>query len=179
MKPTKFEELKNKIKGPIFPIIPPFKDDEEIDYDVLFDYIDFLYLDGARVFYAMCYSSRFTLLENEEIDTLNLYVSKYIKKKYNDCVVIVADPLACRTTVSRDFAQNASEYGADAISLIFSERYHFEEQVLKHYELVAKSASNIGILIHADHLNTHSSARIPYPIDLLKKLAQIDNVIAL
>ena len=59
-----YDKIKNNLKGPIFPIITPFKGapSYEVDYDAACEYVDFLYDKGVRNFYIMTYNSRFSLL---------------------------------------------------------------------------------------------------------------------
>ena len=54
--------LRQRLTGPTFSIITPFKDDESLDTECLSNYVKFLYRNGARVFYIMVYNSRFSLL---------------------------------------------------------------------------------------------------------------------
>lgn len=172
-------EIRNKIRGPVFPIVTPFKDDYTIDHEQTKRYIDFLYAGGARIFYITAHTSRYSLLTYGEMLKMNEVVSVYTKSKYNDCIVIVADPLYKSTQTSIDFAKKAEDNGADLISLIFMERFYSEDQVYNFFESVANSC-NIGILIHEEQLNTiHGSKRVNWPIDLLDRLADIDNIIAI
>ena len=49
--------LKDKIKGPVYSIITPFKNNgKEIDYDSLENYIQYMYDNGAKIFYAMAFT---------------------------------------------------------------------------------------------------------------------------
>ena len=111
------DNIREKIVGPIFPIITPFVDNEnnDIDYDSLESYIKFLYKNGARVFYVMTYNARFSLLSWEEMKDLNEFVTRKVKNIDDECVVIVADPMTNPTSVSVDFAKHAEEIGADVI----------------------------------------------------------------
>ena len=173
------KEIRNKLNGPVFPTITPFKDDalNSVDHEALKKYIDFLYEAGARSFYVMTYNGRFSLLSWEEMKQVNETVTRHVKNKDPSCVVIVADPMTNPTSVSIDFAQHAESIGADVISCIFMERYHHDDQVYDHFKAVADS-TNIGILIHEQALaGIHGTCF--YPIELLDRLADIPNVIAL
>ena len=76
---SKVISIKNKIVGPIFSVITPFKKDESIDYNSLKSYLKFLYNRGARVFYVMFYNSRLGLLKEKEIIELNIFIAKWWK----------------------------------------------------------------------------------------------------
>jgi len=173
------KDIKQKLNGPIFPTITPFKDDKtnSIDYSSLIEYIDFLYSAGVRSFYVMTYNGRFSLLSWDEMKELNKVVTHHVKQKDEDCVVIVADPITNPTSVSVDFAQHAEQIGADLISCIFMERYHHDDQVYDHFKSIADN-TNTGILIHAQELEG-IHGKCLYPIELLDRLADIPNVIAI
>jgi 4-hydroxy-tetrahydrodipicolinate synthase len=142
-------------------------------------YIDFLYAGGARIFHVMVHTSRFGLLDYDEMLQLNATVATHVKTNCTDSVVIVADPLYKSTATSIDFAKKAAEAGADVIGLIFLERYYYDDQVYQFFETVA-GACKIGILIHEQQLNTiHGTQLMPFPIGLLNRIAEIDNVIAI
>ena len=175
-----YNKIKNNLKGPIFPIITPFKGapSYEVDYDAACEYVDFLYDKGVRNFYIMTYNSRFSLLSWDEMKKLNEVVTRRIKDKPEDCISIVADPLTNPTSVSVDFAKHAEDCGADILSMIFMERYYSDDQVFNHFNTVAQN-SNIGILIHEQKLPSKTGGDVLYPLDLLDRIADIDNVIAI
>ena len=100
---SNFLILKNKLKGPVFSIITPFKEDGSIDYDALNDYINKIYSSGGRIFYVMAYNSRYSELSWKEIKELNSFVASRVKSLDKSNLVIVADPLHCSTNVSIDF----------------------------------------------------------------------------
>ena len=127
------EKLKEKIKGPVFSIITPFKENQSIDFESLGEYLNQIYNSGGRIFFVMAYNSRFSELSWEEIKQLNEFVTKFVKKIDTSNIVIVADPLHCSTDVSIDFCNHAEQIGADLISLIFREKFYSEEQVFQHY----------------------------------------------
>jgi len=173
------ETIKEKINGPIFPIITPFKDDEHytLDHQSVIDYVDFLYDAGVRSFYIMTYNARFSLLSWEEMKILNETITKHLKGRDQECLVIAADPMTNPTSVSIEFAQHAKAVGADVISCIFMERYHNDDQIYNHFKAIAES-TDIGILIHEQMLEGIHGPCL-YPIELLNRLADIPNVIAL
>ena len=177
-----YEQLKEKIKGPVFSIITPFNDDESVDYIGLEEYVKFLYNNGGRIFYVMGYNSRFSLLSENEIFKVNETVVNTVKSFCDDsCVVIVADPLHCSTETSIAFAKHAESIGADLISLIFREKVYFEDQVFEHYRKVSESCS-IGILIHQMPFNNGILGKPPlirWSTELTSRIADIPNVIAI
>jgi len=174
------EALKSQINGPVFSVITPFREsDDEVDYPVLERYLHKIYDAGGRIFYVMGYNSRFSELSWDEIKTLNTFVTRTVKGIDSNAIVIVADPLHCSTAVSLEFAKHAELVGADMISLIFREKHYSNEQVYKHYSMIAEQI-NIGILIHEmPFISGHGGHTMNWPVELLDMLADIQNVIAI
>jgi 4-hydroxy-tetrahydrodipicolinate synthase len=177
-----YTELKNKIKGPIFSIITPFKNNgKDIDYDGLVDYIKFMYTEGAKIFYAMAFNTRYLIMSEEEIFKVNEIVIKTVKD-FNDpeTVIIVGDPLDCSTDTSIKFAQHAKEHGADMISLIYRAYLFFDDHVYDHYKTVA-DAVDIGILVHEMPFNKgipqHQDGT--WSLNLIDRLADIPSIVAM
>ena len=175
-----FQTIQNKIKGPVFSILTPFDPlTEEIDYFSLENYIQKIYSSGGKVFYVMAYNSRYSQLTFEEIKELNSFVCRKVKELNSSNIVIVADPPHCSTKVSIEFAQHAERIGADMISLIVRERFYFEDQIFKHFEMINNSC-NIGILIHEmPFLNGLGGPVVNWPLTLLDRVANLSNVIAI
>ncbi len=171
--------LANNIQGPVFSIITPFKSNEDINYKVLENYIDYIYENGASIFYVMGYNSRFSQLNNEEIKNLNKFVTTKVKSLNKNNIVIVADPLHCTTRVSIDFCNHAYECGADIISLIVREKFFSIDQIVSHYEMCSNN-SDIGILIHEmPFLSGLNGKNMNWPIKLIDELCDIKNIVAI
>ncbi|NQZ02362.1 MAG: dihydrodipicolinate synthase family protein [Bdellovibrionales bacterium] len=178
---SKYLELKEKIKGPVYSVVTPFLDNEndDIDYDSLKKYLEDATAAGAKIFYVMGYNSRFSQLSFDEIKELNAFVVKEAKAINKDTLVIVADPLHCTTKVSIEFTKHAEEIGADCISLIFREKYFSDNQVYSHFKMVA-DASPMPILIHEmQFLSGFNGSNMDWPMSLLEKLYTIENIVAL
>lgn len=173
-----YDEIKAKIKGPVFSIVTPFKTDDSIDFDSLEKYIEYAYKQGATNFYVMGYNSRYSELSWDEIKDLNAFVTKKVKGLSSDNLMIVADPLHCSTKVSLDFAKHAEEIGADVISIICREKYYSDDQVFAHYEYIANN-SDIGILVHEmPFLNGYGGPAVNWPLSLLTRVCKLKNVVA-
>lgn len=169
---------KNKIKGPAFPVITPFKNNGELDTYILEKYIRFLCENGAKIIYTMAHSSRLGLMSTNEIIKLNNIVCK-VTKQYFETIAIAATPMYRDTNTIVNVAKKAADSGADLISVIFNERYYCDKQIIEFFETVARSVK-CGILIHEEQLNTiYGTKKINWPLDLLEKIINISNVIAI
>jgi len=175
---NKLIDLKNRIQGPVYSVMTPFLKNEEIDFLSLENSLQRIYDGGGRIFYVMGYNSRFSELSWEEIRLLNSFVTQKVKAIDPNNIMIVADPLHCSTKVSIEFARHAQEIGADLISIINREKFYSEEQIYRHYKMIA-DAVDIGILVHEmPFLNGYGGPVVNWPISLLDRVVDIPNVIA-
>lgn len=171
--------MNNLLPGPVYSIVTPFKEDFEIDFNSIEDYICNAHQYGAKQFYVMGYNSRFHELSWDEIKKLNRFVIRVVKELDKNNVVIVADPLHCPTDISLDFAIDAEKHGADLISLIFREKFYNEQQVIEHFKFI-QNQSNINILIHEmPFISGKGGHVVNWPIELLDKIADFENVTAI
>ena len=173
--------LKERIRGPVYSIITPFKNEgKDIDYISLDNYIQYMYDGGAKIFYAMAFNTRYLLMNEEEILKVNECVIKKVKSfNDKDTITIVGDPLDCSTETSIKFAEHAKYHGADMISLIYRAYLFFDDHVFNHYNTIANSV-DIPILVHEmpfmKGIPKHQNGN--WSIDLLDRLADIPNVLA-
>ena len=173
--------LKEKLKGPIFSIITPFKKNEKIDYQALSKYIKYLYKRGARCFYVMVYNSRLSLLDEQEIIKLNLFVIKCVKKINKENIVICAEPYHTSTKKSIRLINLFSKNGADIVSLIFGEKFYSENQILSHFKKINRF-SKCKLLLHQQPFENGISSDPPtvnYSVSLIKKIAKLKKFIAM
>ena len=113
--------IQDKLKGPVFSIITPFKG-EDIDYDGLCSYIQYLYDNGAKLFYAMAFNTRYLLMSEEEILKVNEVVIKKVKSFEDpETLVIVGDPLDCSTETSIQFAEHAKYFSQRGMVTILAD----------------------------------------------------------
>jgi 4-hydroxy-tetrahydrodipicolinate synthase len=174
-----YDELRTRIRGPVYSILTPFREDEEVDWDSLGSYIDLIYERGGRIFYAMAYNSRYSQLTDLEIRNLNEFVIKQVKAKDSENICIVGDPIHCSTNTTIEFAQHAEEAGADLISLLFREKLFSQEQVVAHFQRVS-DATDIGLLVHEmPFLSGLNGQPTNWPLSLLDRVADIPSVIAI
>ncbi len=178
---NKVNSIKNKIVGPIFSVITPFKKDESIDYNSLKSYLKFLYNRGARVFYVMFYNSRLGLLKEKEIVELNIFIAKYLKKNFKNTIIIGAEPYHCSTSRTIDIIKKFKKNRIDLISLLFGEKYYSDNQIIKHFKKISIS-TNMKLLLHQQLLENGISNNppvVPFSINALKKISKMKNFVAM
>jgi 4-hydroxy-tetrahydrodipicolinate synthase len=174
-----FDQLKDRLEGCFYTIFTPFCDDDSIDYESLGAYLNTLYRQGARRFYAMAYNSRYSQLTHPEIMELNEFCIRTVKELDKDNIVIVGDPIHCSTRETIEFTQHAKDAGGDLVSLLVREKYFDDEQILDHYAEVGR-ATRMPILVHEmPFLSGYDGTQMHWPESLLKKLPDVPEIVAL
>ena len=173
--------IQKALKGPIFSIITPFKKSEKIDYLSLKNYIKFMYFRGARNFYVMVYNSRLSLLTEKEIQKLNVFCIKQVKKLNKKNIIICAEPYHCSTEQSIEYVNYYKKNGADIVSLIFGEKYYSDYQLYNHFKRIHDN-SKCFLLLHQQILENGLSNNpnyVFYSLDLLEKISKLTRFIAM
>ena len=161
---------KSKIAGPVFPIITPFTKDGYVDYDAVTKYIDFLCKAGAKTLYVMAHSSRVGLLKLGELISLNRLVCTYTHLTYPGVIVIASAPMYGGIDAFMDVAGDACIAGVDLLSVLFTERYYSDEQVVEFFAEIAEN-NPCGILVHEEPFNALAgSQKVQWPISLLENV---------
>ncbi len=177
----KIGALKNKIKGPTFSIVTPFKKDGNIDYSTLFKNLTFYYKNGVRIFYLMFYNSRLGLLSEEEVFKLNYKIAKFLKKKFKNTVFIGASKLEGSADEIIKRTKKLSKSGVDVFSIIFGDKYYNDNQVYSHFKYINDNTS-LPLLLHLQMMMNGYGIKPPiknYSINLAEKICSLKNFIAI
>ena len=173
-----FEDIKEKISGPVFTVYTAFDKNENIDYSKIESHIDFMYKNGARIFYVMPYNSRYSQLKENEILKLNQNSITYIKK-YSDTIAIVSDPIHGPSSLSVEFGHSAIESGVDIFASIVREKFFSVSQICNHYDILANYL-DVPLLVHEmPFLSGYDSKNMNWPIELFSELSKIEKIIAI
>jgi dihydrodipicolinate synthase/N-acetylneuraminate lyase len=175
---TRYDALRARIRGPVFPIPIPFASDESVDHAALRRYASFLVEHEASVLLMTVGTSRFNLLSREEMLEANETLAEAVAGR---AVVVAAGPgpQSGSTRENAAFARHARDAGADAILLVYPERWYGDEPVVRFFQDVA-GAADIGVMVHAVALRDGFGgihARRLMDADLLERIAGIDRVV--
>lgn len=166
----------DKVQGPVVPLPTPFTDSDEVDYDSLRDYVNFLVDHGIPNVMTTVGTSRFNLLVEDEILKVNETV---VEAAGDKAITIVANPLTGGTKHAIEFAKHAEKIGADLFLAYFPERHYGEENTYRFFKKLAESVS-IGILIHEmPKRNGLGPGSVHYSMNLLQRLFEIENIVGL
>jgi len=169
-------ELMSRLKGVSVPVVTPMLHSGKIDEDGLRSNIRFLIEKGIKegkgFLLILGTTGEFSSLSKEE-------AARVAKIGTEECrgsvpVVIGANHSNIRDVV--EFGQYAASLGAEAILVrpVYYWGVPTEDMILRHYSLVAREVDT-GIVVY----NRCLSNVVDVPIETLKKLAEMDEVVAL
>lgn len=165
------------IQGPVIPLPTPFKESGEVDNLSMKNYVNFLASAGIPAVMTTVGTSRFNLLSNEEIFSLNESVVQGANEK---CKTIVANPPVGSLSAAIEFAKHAEKIGADYFLAYFPERFYGEENTFRFFEALNKSVSKTKILIHEMPMrNGLGGGQVQYSLELLDRLLALTHVVGL
>lgn len=168
------KQIKSAIKGPVFPILTPFrKNGDAVDYKALQNYVEFLINKEASTILVTVGTSRFNLLTREEMRMVNQTVVKAVK---GNAVAIAATPISASLQENIEFARHAQEVGADAVIIMYPERYYGDEEIFDFYRAITESV-DIGVLIHEMPMRSgYDGTPVQYSIELLERLTNLPGI---
>lgn len=167
-----------KVRGPVFPIPTAFKENGEVDYDATKKYVEFLLDNGAKNILVTVGTSRFNLLDEDEMLEVNRVVGKTTKEKGG--VAILTNGLVGSLKTSIKFAKVAKEVNADAMMVFYPERYYDDESVIEFFRSIGEVG--VPLMIHEMPMRAGSN-KVPNPVQysltLIDKLLELPFVIGM
>ncbi len=172
-----YDQLRSAIRGPVFPVVVPFAEDQSVDLDKLGRYVSYLVEQGAPVILVTVGTSRFNLLTREEMKAVNQTVAE----ASGDAIVIVAGPgpVTGSTQENIEFAKHAEKVGADGILLLYPERWYGDRSVCEFFREIAQNV-DIGIMVHTMPLRNgyKGVTSLKYlTADILEEIVSEDNLV--
>jgi len=170
--------MKSKnIIGPVIPLPLSFNSNGSLDLIGFKTYVEFLFSSGINNVMTTVGTSRFNILDFEEVKSVNKIVAEQAQK--HQSISIVANPLTGSTQHAIEFATHSKQIGADFFLLYFPERHYGDDNTYKFFNSVAESV-DIPILIHEmPRRNGLGGGTVQYSLELLERLFEIDNIVGL
>ena len=172
------EEVKAGIRGPVYPIIPAFHENGVLDLDSVKDYVKYLNSFDVCALMVTAGTSRFNLLTDGEIKSLNEAV---VEANQDKALTILANPMTGSTDRAIEYALHAQEVGGDCMLLYYPERYYDDESIFNYFKDVADN-SDIGLMLHGIPMRnayTGVSPKSNYSLKLCERLCSLDNFVGM
>ena len=135
---NRFKETRDKLKGPLIPINPAFKDDGSLDINSTCRWINWLIENGIRNFWTTGGTTHYFCLTDEEIFTLN--------KELAECISGRASFIASANwhwpePMIIKFIEFAAECGIDVVKVMLDARFHpSDKSRIESYSMIAKDS---------------------------------------
>ena len=158
-------------KGSGVALVTPFTNENKIDFDALIDLIN-MHINHKTDAIVVCgttgEASTLSDIEQEELIAFS-------KKAVNNKVPLIAGAGSNNTKNAVKKAKTAQKAGADAILSVtpFYNKANFDG-IIEHYKAIAK-AVDIPIILY----NVPQRTGMSLPIEVLLKLSEIDNIVAI
>jgi len=168
------EEARKRIRGPVVPVITPFKSDFELDLEVLRENVQFLLDGGMRmgrgVLLAGGAGGEAPMLTVEE----RKEVAKTVVDRANGKIVVIVGAQHTDPRQVVELSRYAEDVGADAVQL--SPPFYYtpsDEDVVRFFRMVAESIG-IGIMVYNTYWLGFNISH-----QLMARLAELDNVVSI
>jgi len=158
-------------QGIIPPMITPFDQNEQVDYDALKKMVNYLISEGVHGLFPLGSTGESYALSFEQKKA----IIETVLETTNQRVPVYAGTGAITTKESIQLTQMAAELGVDAGSVITP--YFIspnEEELYHHFQQIA-SSTDLPIILY----NNPGRTGIDLSINLIVRLSQIDNIIGI
>lgn len=173
---SKYDDLLQRMKGPVYPVLPAFAEDLSMDLDATKAYVRYLNDHSVRTLMLTAGTSRYNLLSEDEISRLNRAM---VEANDGKAITIVANPMTGPTFRAREFAKEAEAMGADILLVYYPERYYNDDQVYDYFASICEAA-DVGVMIHAYPMRSAvGGGTTNYSVDLCRRLSEIDNMVGM
>ena len=123
----------------------------------------------------MAYNTRYRMLSEEEVYSLNIKILELTKK--NDIACYVGHPYIFDRRRLEDYLKEISKYKPAGISMLYPERYYnIDEPLLEFLEMPAKFGMKV-VLHEMKLISGFHGDLINWPEKLLRKVINLDSVI--
>jgi len=141
------EEFRARLKGPIVPVKIPFTEEEEVDYENLGEYVDWLCENGIPVLLLTYGSSDYMTLTDDEI----YEVTRVIGKAARGRALFIAGDNFWPITKTVDYIKHAVKCGADAVKCHIHWKYKYSDDgVVEYYRRIAEAVPEVPLLAYTD-----------------------------
>ena len=160
-----------KFEGIITPIVTPFDDQQEINYEATEQLIEHLIKHGVSGLFILGSNGEFHVMEDEE----KISFAKFVIEKVNHRLPVYVGTGGNSTASVIRLSKKIEALGADALSLITP--YFLapnEDELINHYKMIAKEV-NIPIILY----NIPKCTGINLSEHVVSELAKVENILAI
>ena len=157
-----------EFKGVITPMVTPFKEDEEIDWELLDQHVEFLIAKGVHCLAPTGSTGEFESLTFDEV--IGIYQA--VVKKVAGRVPVIGGMGGRSTRESIAMARAAEKAGVDGLLVLPPYYYGFnQEEIIAYYQQIADSTSLLIMLY-----NNPGKTKVDVTPDMVARLSRVPNI---
>jgi len=152
-----------KIKGPLVPVMPAFREDEGLDLDATCQWIDWLIDRGIKLFWTTYGTSHYMCLADREIMELTKAVAKVTRGR---AIFIAATNFHWPIAQCTQFLAYAADCGADIVMLQMDWRWNPDESMVFEFYRKLADVSPLPLFAYTMGTSGMSNALLGRILDL-------------
>lgn len=160
-----------KLEGIITPIVTPFNEQQEINYEATAQLIEHLIKHGVSGLFPLGSNGEFHVLSEEE----KVAFAEFVIKTVDHRIPVYVGTGGCSTKMVIELSKKMEALGADAVSVITP--YFIapkQEELITHYKMIAESV-DLPIILY----NIPKSTGINLSKEVVAELAKVKNIVAI
>jgi 4-hydroxy-tetrahydrodipicolinate synthase len=170
------DALLDRLRGPLVPVMPAFREDESLDLDATARWVDHLIREGIGLFWTTYGTSHYLSMGDAEIGDLTAAVAAVTRGR---AVFIASTQFTWSTRQCIAFAQTAARNGADAVKVQIDWRLApADDVVFERYRAIA-AATPLPLLAYALGQGTFGAATGGPGPDLFRRLLEIPAIVGM
>lgn len=163
------------ISGIVFSVPMFYKNNGDIDLSALEGYLDRFASDaGVSCLYAMAFNTRYLQLSQDEIDIVNRLVCE--AGRAHKTPVIIGHPIGLNERDLNRFCERSSNFGADAISILYPERFFGQHDPILSYLSIPANAGLKTIIHEMKLVSGFDGSLMDWPIDLIDEAISLPSI---
>jgi dihydrodipicolinate synthase/N-acetylneuraminate lyase len=177
---TTSQRLKERIAGVVVGLPTLFNPDFSINHAGIRRHVDFLIESGVNVLMISRGVSELPYLSSEEI----LAVTATVARQAAGRVPVISSTFEWWTGQAAEFVARMQDTGADGCLVVlppyfinYNPAWH-DDAICRHFEAIAR-ASSLPLLIHERSIMGHEGASGAWGVDLVDRLAALDQVVGM
>ncbi len=163
--------------SPVFPIVPCYNEQQQLDVQATMDYAGYLVKNGAEILMTTSGTTQYNLLSNKEIFLINVNLAE----SFPDKTIIMglkAESFLATQAIIREYNQHAFDDNV-FLMLQYPERYYNDDIIERYFHILAE-CSDYPLLIHCKPL-AHGviGMEYNYTYPLINKICSHKNIVGI
>lgn len=157
--------------SPVYPLVPSYRNNEDLDIETTEKYIRFLENSGAKVLMTTAGTTQFNLLTTDEIRTLN----RLTAETFSGCKILGLPSVSTRESLKETERLNAENYTDTALMLLFPDRFYHNSEIVD-WACAVADLSIYPVYLHGMFMRKGTGGMYNYTSELYNQLAAHPNI---